>query len=258
MTRISDRVLRVGAEAHYLDAAAYDRRYRARRADVAFYVDRSVGHGPVLELGCGTGRVALALARAGVEVVGVDASASLLERAERTRKRAPAEVRDRVRFVGGDVREVRLGAKFPLVIAPFNVWMHLYSDDDLARGFATARAHLRRGGRFIFDVRVPDAGELARDPSRVYKAGSVQVAGERLPYAEAFQYDPVSQVQLVTMWVGDHAVPLTHRQLFPAELVGRVHAAGLRVVQRFGDFAGGPLDALSDVQILECAATGQS
>lgn len=256
MTRISDRALRAGTEAHYLDAAAYDRRYRARRADVAYYVRRAVGHGPVLELGCGTGRVSLALARAGVDVVGVDASPSMLERAEHTRSQATADVRERLRFVAGDVRDARVGAKFPLVIAPFNVWMHLYSDDDLARGFATARAHLRRGGRFVFDVRVPNPGELDRDPGRVYKAGSVQVAGERLPYAEAFQYDPIAQVQLVTMWIGDHAVPLTHRQLFPAELMARVQAAGFRVVHRHGDFAGGPLDASSDVQILECAPTG--
>ncbi len=257
MTRISDRALRVGTEAHYLDAAAYDRRYRARREDVAFYVERARGLGPVLELGCGTGRVSFALAREGIEVVGVDASPTMLARAEEVRARAPRAVRDRVRFVDGDVRDSRIGAKFELVIAPFNVWMHLYTDDDLDRGFATARAHVRRGGRFVFDVRVPDAAELARDPGRLYRARPVVVAGQKLPYAEAFQYDPIAQVQLVTMWVGDHAVPLAHRQLFPAELIARVQAAGLRVVERFGDFAGGPLDASSEVQILECALSGK-
>ena len=82
LAKVTARVLRDGAQALYRDPTLFDQLYRRRRNDVAFYVDcaRRYG-GPVLELGAGNGRVAIALARAGLEVVGVDAMPAMLTRA---------------------------------------------------------------------------------------------------------------------------------------------------------------------------------
>src|SRR6476646_11262799 len=81
--------------------------------------------GPVLELGAGTGRVAIPIAEAGIEVVGLDRSRAMLALAERKRRALPAEVRRRLRFVEGDMTDLRLGRRFGLVFAAFRVFLAL-------------------------------------------------------------------------------------------------------------------------------------
>jgi SAM-dependent methyltransferase len=255
-------LLRAGTTAHYEDAAYYDQAYRRRRDDVAFYVDLATrARGPVLELGAGTGRVALAVARRGVSLVAVDLVPAMLARLRARLAREPAAVRARVTLRRGDLRRVRVGRRFPLVIAPFNVFMHLYDRRDVELALRTVLAHLAPGGRFVFDVLVPDPGALARDPARVYRLGYLRHPrdGRRYRYGESFDYDPVRQIQHVTFCFDDplddarsFVTPLTHRQFFPAELEALLHYNGLRVVERFGDFSGGPLDAASESQILVC------
>ena len=163
-------VLREGSESHYRDAAYYDQAYRRRREDRAWYValakERLRPGGRVLELGCGTGRISVALAEAGFSVVGVDAMAPMLKQAEARRDKRPKRVRERLRLVRGDLRRVRLGERFPLVISPFNVFMHLYTRRDVERALETVGTHLARGARFAFDVLLPDPVSLGRDPDR--------------------------------------------------------------------------------------------
>lgn len=261
-----DERLRVGTEAHYLDAAYYDRAYARRRDDVRFYADLAEARGgPVLELGCGTGRVTRAIAERGVAIVGVDRMEPMLARA-RERLDKPRRIRERVELRRGDLRRVRLGRRFPLVIAPFNVFMHLYGRRDIEGALRTVRAHLRRGGRFVFDVRVPDPRELARKPDKVYRVGQVTLpaTGRRYHYRERFDYDPITQVQTVEMaFVGVddptdfHLMPLTHRQFFPRELEALLHYNGFEVLETYGDFQGEALDETHDAQVLVCRARGR-
>lgn len=257
---------REGTEAHYRDAAYYDQAYRRRRFDVRFYqsLAESVG-GPVLEWGCGTGRVSFAMAEH-ADVVGVDPMAEMLARAEARRARLTRRVRDRVQLRRGDIRSSRLRQRFPLVVAPFNVLMHLYTRQDLEKALANVARHLRRGGRFVFDVRNPHPRELGRDPQRVYRAGQVTRTGAdgekaRYHYRERFDYDPVTQVQRIEMafiGVDDPAdfeiMPLAHRQFFPAELEALLHYNGFTVVERYGDFDRAPLDDESEVQVIVARA----
>ena len=251
---------RRGAAAHYEDPVYYEQTYRRRREDVAFYAALAAGaRGPVLELGCGTGRVTRAMARAGAEVVAVDRMASMLRYARDRAEREPAAARERVRFVRGDLRSVRLGRRFALVVAPFNVLMHLYTRRDIERCLATVRAHLTPRGRLVFDVLLPDPATLGRDPSRVYKGGRVRVDGVPHLYGERFSYDAARQVEHVDLIFeradGDRpapprVTPLAMRQLFPAELEALLHYNGLRIVRHEGGFEGEPLDRWSDSQVV--------
>ncbi|HKU38219.1 MAG TPA: hypothetical protein VJR89_08730, partial [Polyangiales bacterium] len=179
--------------------------------------------------------------------------------------RESKEVRARVQAHHGDMRRVRLGRRFPLVIAPFNLFMHLYTLRDLERGLATVRAHLAPRGRFVMDVQVPDLGALRRDPAKVYSCRPVYDPTDqaRYAYGEAYAYDPIRQVQTVRMLFQrvdkpdvERETPLTLRCYFPEELRALLHYNGFSVVARYGDFAGGPLGSHSDQQIIVARARG--
>lgn len=152
-----------------LCSAYYDGDYEAAgyEDDVPLYVDlaRASG-GPVLEMGCGTGRVLLPVARAGIEVVGVDSSPRMLERLEERLAGEPEAVRRRVRLVQGDVRTVRVEGEFPLVTAPFRVVQHLVEQADQRAWLGNVARHLRSDppGELVFDVFQPDYSMIAESP----------------------------------------------------------------------------------------------
>ena len=260
MAKRPQRRSATGSEAHYADGRYYDQAYRRRRHDVRFYTSLALeSGGPVLELGAGTGRVALAIAKAGIDIVGVEPMAPMLEQAHQRRDRLPRAARHRIELRGGDLKRLRLRREFPLVIAPFNVWMHLYTREEIERGFATVRHHLRPGGRFAFDVLLPDPVSLARDPSKRYRGGEVPHPrdGARYRYSEYFSYDPVAQVETVIMDFEHPAkkgrsfcTPLTQRQFFPAELEALLHYNGFATESHTGDFDGEPITAATESQVV--------
>jgi SAM-dependent methyltransferase len=249
-----------GSRALYERPRYYDHAYRRHRQDLEFYVDLArAARGPVLELGAGTGRVTLALARAGVQVVGVDRSAPMLAQARERLDRLPRRQREAVSLRKGDLRSLRLRQRFALVIAPFNLFMHLYTRQDIERALRSVRAHLAPRGRFALDVLMPDLGTLRRSPDRVYRCRPVfdPTDGKRHAYGESFDYDPVPQVQTVRMMFQrldrpelDRTTPLTLRFFFPEELSALLHYNGFNVTSRYGDFERGPLTADSENQVI--------
>jgi SAM-dependent methyltransferase len=261
LARVLRRSLRDGSQALYRDGLFFDRFYRRRARDVAFYVATALryGGGPVLELGVGTGRVARALATAGVEVTGVDVMQSMLRRARERLTSLPKNARARVTLVRGDMRRLSLGKRFPLVIAPFNAFTHLYDRRDLERALACCHLHLAARGRLVFDVVMPEMKALLQDPERLYRGRDVTDPqdGRRFTYYEASHYDCVRQIRSVTMVLeraGERgpgrAIPLTQRQFFPAELEALLYYNGFDLEQRYGDFALGPLTDRSETQVI--------
>jgi SAM-dependent methyltransferase len=131
--------------------------------DVDFYVDEAVrSGGPVLELGVGTGRIAVPVARAGVRVVGVDSSQGMLAVARESAERAGVELD--LRF--GDLREPPVDEQFALVLIPFRTLLHMRTDADRRAALGAVRARLPVGGRFIFDVFTPAADDIAETHGR--------------------------------------------------------------------------------------------
>ncbi len=254
-----------GHRALYERPRYYDHAYRAHRKDLRFYTELAAkSGGPVLELGAGTGRVTQSLARSGVEVCAVDLSAAMLERARERLSRLPKAVASRVTLIEGDMRQLRLRKRLPLVIAPFNLFMHLYTRDDVEGALAAVHAHLLPGGKLAFDVLMPDLGSLRRDPSRFYRCRPVldPSDGQRYAYAESFHYDDVDQVQRVKMHFQrlepphvERTVPLALRFFFPEELLALLHYNGYVVEERFGDFDAGPLTTASDSQVIIARTT---
>lgn len=127
-------------------------RYSGRR-DLEFYVElcRSAG-GKVLELGCGTGRVLMPLANAGMEIVGLDLSTHMLAKCSQNLASQPAEIRNRIELVHASMTDFDLGRQFDAVIIPFRPFQHLVSVSDQLACLKCARRHLRDDGLLAFDV----------------------------------------------------------------------------------------------------------
>jgi len=255
-----------GALGFYDDAAYYTKAYARRTDDVAFYVRmaRALG-GPVLEYGIGNGRVALAIARSGIDVVGVDLSKPMLESLDQRLRGEPPEVRRRVRAIHGDMREVRLRRRFPLVIAPFNAILHLYSRVELEQFLSQVKRHLSLGGRFVFDYSTPQPADLCRSPNRRYRAPRLRhpTTGKIVRYAERFEYDPLRQLLLVRIeFAPERGAPwtvlLTHRQFFPRELSALLHYNGFGDCVWTADFRDLPPDAGADSLVVSCGVVARS
>lgn len=245
--------------AHYENPAYYQRTYAKRRHDVAYYVALAASVNEVLEYGIGNGRIALPLARSGVRVTGIDLSRPMLRDLEVRLRREPNVVRARVEVHHGDMRRVRLGRRFPLVIAPFNVLLHLYSLAEIEAFFARVREHLRADGEFVLDVSVPAPEDLSSESGRRFKGPALRdpVTREMLRYSEFFSYDPVRQIlEVVAEFRGKGGqywrVPLTQRQFFPAELEALLHYNGFGDIRFEPDFAIGESGADVDSLAVRC------
>jgi ubiquinone/menaquinone biosynthesis C-methylase UbiE len=141
----------------------------AGRADVGFYVDEASRAGPgstVLELGCGTGRITIPLARAGHTVLGVDASPAMLARARAKLAAEPEDVRRRVTLREADARALAIpNASCDCVFATFRMLQHLTTVEDQLRCLAASRRCLAPGGKLAFDVFNPSYAVMLRDRS---------------------------------------------------------------------------------------------
>ncbi|MCU0255894.1 MAG: methyltransferase domain-containing protein [Vicinamibacterales bacterium] len=138
--------------------------YRAR-PDVSFFVDIArAASGPVLEAGCGTGRILLPCARAGVPMVGLDPAVSMLDVLRRKLAEESDEVRARTRVVEGDMRTFELGEQFAAILLPFRSFQHLLTPEDQRAALRRLRAHLRPGGTLVLDLFNPSIPMLG-DPA---------------------------------------------------------------------------------------------
>ena len=135
----------------------------ATRADVDFYVRAAAeAGGPVLELGCGTGRILIPTARAGIEIVGLDAAAEMLDACRRRLQAEAPEVRARVSPHQGDMRSFEFRRGFRLVTIPFRPFQHLVTVEDQLACLGAIRRHLVPGGRLVFDCFNPSIHNLAK------------------------------------------------------------------------------------------------
>ena len=258
-----DNIVDAGSREHYADAALYDHEYRRRRADVTFYRELANQRraDKVLELGAGSGRVTIPLARDGHRVVAVDQSRAMLGKLRQRVAALPKAAADRIRVVEGDLRDFEVGGKFPLVIAAFNVLEHLYTRSELDACLQRVAAHLAPGGAFAFDVQLPDLEWLTRDPNKRWAKTRFTdpTTGRAMFYSTNHDYDPVGQIALIRLYYEPvdgkgptKIVKLSQRKFFPAELEALLAHAGFRVTERYGDFSRRPLDVTAESQVLVC------
>jgi SAM-dependent methyltransferase len=154
-----------GTSAYDPIASLYDRWNTSVVEDLDFYVEEACASGgPVLELGVGTGRIAIPIARAGIAVIGVDSSALMLDRCRESAREAGVDHLLDLRL--GDLRDPPVPETVPLVISPFRAFLHLLSNDERLRTLERVHALLRPGGRLVFDVFAPSPEDIAETDER--------------------------------------------------------------------------------------------
>jgi len=134
------------------------------RPDVDFFVEAAKqSAGPVLEVGCGTGRILLPTARSGIPITGLDLSQHMLDVCRQELEKEPQEVQDRVSLIQGDMRNFSLGKKFSLITLPFRPFQHLLTVEDQISCLTTIKDHLEPRGVLILDLFNPSLTHLTKD-----------------------------------------------------------------------------------------------
>ncbi len=235
-------------------AARYDRLHAGQVDDVRFYVEEARREpGPVLEAGCGTGRVALPIAAAGVPVVGLDRSWPMLEVAEAKRRAAPPDVAARCRFVRGDMRRFAFRRPFGQVFLPFRVFQALLTVPEQLAALGSIRAALFPGGRLVlnvFDPKLDLIADARQGPASIQASGRAYADnGKRVNERYSVLYDPVEQILNLTFIYEredpDGAVerefePLELRWYHRFEIEHLLARAGYEVEALYGDWDRGP------------------
>lgn len=236
-----------------LDPELYDLVHTGTPGDVEFYLEAARGASSALELGCGSGRVLLALAEAGLEVTGVERDEGMLEGARARLARAPREVAERVTLVRGDMARFDVGRRFDRVVAPFSSIYCLLSPARVAACFARVRAHLEAGGRFVLDGYAADEFHERSRPADypddvLEEVAEIVHRGRRLTVYEKSRWDrPRQRVDATYLYVTRarevvHEAVIGHRYLRRRELEPLLAGAGLELVCVSGGFAGEPYD----------------
>lgn len=235
------------------------------RSDVSFYLQEAAETGTpsstVLELGCGTGRLLLPVARSGHRVAGIDSSSSMLERCRAKLALETPETQARVTLRQADVRDFSVpimqadarDGGFALAIAPFRVLQHLTAPSDQLRCLATIRQHLRPGGRLVFDVFNPHYPLMTLDrTAEVEETPELEMVDGRfmrraVRVLRVNWREQTSDVELIYYVRAAGGVSQRTVQAFPmrwfgpAELEHLLARAGFRVTVMYGNFDRGPL-----------------
>jgi SAM-dependent methyltransferase len=240
----------------------------SERPDIAFWTAAALeSGGPVLEVGCGTGRVLIPAARAGIEVVGLDLSQSMLETCRQRLAREPDPVRARVTLVQGDMKAFDLGRQFALATMPFRPFQHLITVEEQMACLETIRRHLAPGGKLILDLFNPSLKALV-DESRTDEYGDepefMMPDGRRVVRRfRTVHRDWLAQVQDVEMiyYVAHpngrqerlvHSFPM--RYLFRFEAEHLLARCGFEVKALYADFDKHPYGATYPGELIFVAA----
>lgn len=248
-------------------ARYYDLSHDPLTDDIRFILDLAAAvAGPVLEIGCGSGRLLMPLARAGFDVVGVDTSSEMLARARLRLAAEPPEVRARVQLIEADVRELNLSPMEPfgLILFGYNTFMHF---DEAGAGAALKRLRplLRAGGRLLIDVVNPVLLSMATDDPDFMLEDVLEdeARGETIHQYTAYEsvmgeqavdvtwiYEIESTTNHSTGEMKQTRVQMRYFYLYPHQYDLLLALTGFRLIALLGDYDGRPFAEESDRLIL--------
>jgi len=226
------------------------------RPDIDFY--RSICgsvHGDILELACGTGRILLPVARDGCRITGLDASENMLAQCHGKLESEPAEVRNRVQLVNGDMTDFNLNTRFELIYVPFRSFQHVIKVEDQLSCLRCVHKHLAPKGTFILDifhvdhsfiVNVSDGREIEDTPELELPDGRKMRRAHRVTAVHpGEQYNEVELIYYVTDSEGNtvrivQAFPMRH--FYRYEVQHLFARTGFAISELYGDYDKSPLN----------------
>lgn len=235
----------------------YDLFFTGVEGDVRFYVEEAQKAGsPVLEIGCGNGRILIPTAKAGIEVVGLDISPFMLEALTRKLEKLNPDLRQRIKLTQCDMRDFSLGREFRLVTIPYRAFLHVLTDEDQRRSLSCIREHLAEDGRLIinfFDPRldfVVSGIHETKPPFKKQREADDPATGNRVVFYDRGMFDPTNQsIEHDTIFeeldaqgnVVQRTEDTTHfRWIYRYEMEHLLARCGFEIEALYGDFQRGP------------------
>jgi SAM-dependent methyltransferase len=242
----------------YRDGRHYDLlAERAAPDDIPFWLRQAERHGgPVLELGCGTGRVTIPIAEKGIRISGLDLSEPMLSHGREKARKLGLDID----WVHADCRDFDLKEKFSLIIFPYNAFHHLLGMESAGACLCSVKKHLAENGRFIIDLFNPSLRLLTRDPDKRHPLaeypdpdGAGQVVMTETP-----SYNTATQIQRLR-WhykIGDKDDAKVEewdmRIYYPQELDALIRYNGFEIEHKWGSYDESPFQSDSPKQIVVC------
>ncbi len=236
----------------YFDGKHYDA-WTERDVDIPFYKSQVEKYGdPVLELGCGTGRITIPIAEEGHEIIGLDISDKLLKRAKEKIDKEDLDIK----WIKGDMRDFSLNKKFKMIFIPFNSIHHILTLDDMEKVLENVREHLKPDGRFIVEFFNPDLNILNRDPAEEHEVTEYEGPKGEVKVTESTDYERAKQLMHLS-WFYDsnqekEEKEWTIRIWFPKEVDAILKYNEFKIEHKYGDFDESPMTNNSAQQILVC------
>jgi len=244
-------------EYYQTEAAFYDYYSTGIEGDVQFYVEEVQKAGsPVLELGCGTGRILIPIAESGIKIVGLDRAPAMLSIAQQKISKLNLETQGRIKLLEGDMRNFALNQRFELVIIPYRAFLHLLTPDDQRQALCCIHEHLTNGGLLIFNIFDPKLETIAAHTGYLGSAMKRSLefshpdTGHRVVVWDSRQYDPGSQTveqYFIFEELDDEGKvisktysPISLRYIYRYEMQYLLELCGYKIEALYGDFQRGP------------------
>ncbi len=250
--------LRDSVRSHYREFAYfYDQFCAGVESDLQFYLEEAKKAGsPVLELGCGTGRVLIPVAQSGIDIVGLDLSEDMLSVARQKISGLNVETQRRIQLEMGDMRDFSLDQRFNLIMIPFRAVLHLMTQEDQRQALTCIREHLADDGCLAFNVFDPNLKIIAEHmghlgPTIKRNGEFIHTdTGHKIIVWDTRQYDPaeqtIEQYFIFEELDDDGKVisktysSLSLRYVYRYEMQYLLELCGYRIEALYGDLQRGP------------------
>jgi len=237
----------------YNNPALYDACTAHKIDDIPFYEHwAKQTNGPILELACGTGRIAKHLIESGFNYTGLDLCSVFIDYC---RSNFPNG-----KFTTGDMCDFNLGQKFDLIFIPFNSFLHLYKEEEMTQCLKSIQNHLSDNGKFLLDIFVPDPEFLYRDPDKKYEEMTIiHPNGGEPTVWQKNQYKEETEINHIHWFFNRGNIePMDEydfdmRMIYPDTMDRVLSDSDFTIEEKWGDYDGEPFNETSLLQLYICS-----